>query len=144
MALNTTDAHILAVIAREKESIVQELTDSMVSSGDVPMDRSSIEQLIRGVVSVLQEAVEGESADVRRAVLVAAVEVARSGTFTPTKSLRVALTLWGTLIGMVVLRANPGFQRAILPRLAQVQGEWMSQAWEAMYAAFLLAEGKEP
>jgi hypothetical protein len=144
MAPSTTDAHILAVITREKESIVQELTEFMVSWGEVPLDRSSIEQLIRGVVAVLYEAVEGESADVRRAVLVASVEVARSGTFTPTESLRVALTLWGMLIGMVVLRANPGFQRAILPRLAQVQGEWMAQAWDAMYPAFVLAEGKEP
>jgi hypothetical protein len=144
MARNTTDAHILAIIDRDRESIVLELTESMVGSGDVPMDRVTIEQLIRGVVAVLYEAVEGESADVRRAVLVAAVEVARSGTFTPSKSLRTALTVWGTLIGMVVLRANPGFQRAILPRLAQVQGEWMSRAWEAMYPAFVLAEGKDP
>jgi hypothetical protein len=128
-----TDAHVLGIIASSREALVKQMTDIVYVSGSAPIDRTTAEQLIRGVVVVLEEWLGGQSTDIRRAYLETALpEVARTDASPWSIVLRQGLPCWGLLIGLLAAHADEPHRLAVIRRLSLIQGEWWADVWEAM------------
>jgi hypothetical protein len=132
---NAADAHILGIIASDREGLIAQMTD--ITAGQSTLDRASAEQLLRGVVSVLEEWLVGESDEVRRSFLEAALpEVARSGMSPWSSVLRDGLPCWGVLIGLLAARADESRRPEVIHRVALILGEWWADVWQVMSPAY--------
>jgi hypothetical protein len=130
-----TDAYILGILERDREYLVQQMTEAVISGGQVPGDRETVERLLYGILGVLAEWLGGQSTEVRtRTLEVDMPEVAR---VVPWRmNLREGLPCWGLLIGMLAVRSESSRQPALIHRLAQIQGQWWADVWEAMYPVY--------
>jgi hypothetical protein len=134
---NAADAYILGLLAQDREALLTQMIDTVYVSGQATIDRTSVEQLLRGVVAVLEEWLAGESDDIRRSFLDAALpDLARSGMSPWSAVLRDGLPCWGVLLGILSARAEESRRTEVVHRLALILGEWWAAVWQAMYPAY--------
>jgi hypothetical protein len=130
---NLVDDHILQVMRTHHDVLVREATDIVFASGEASVDRSTVEQLLRGNMAIIAESLLGESTDLRRMYLdVALPEVARSGTSTWRTVLRDGLPCWGIIVGQIAVRASETHRQDVIVRLSRLMGVWWAEVWDSM------------
>ena len=131
-------AHLLALIEASRDAIVRGSTEAAFFSGDAPIARPDVEQMIRASVSLIEEGLRGESTEIRDNFLEVLPDVARSTTWELT--LKNGLACWGVIIGKLVAVTAPEHRDEAVAWLSQFMGEWWSDVSKAMLPVFI-AEG---
>jgi hypothetical protein len=123
-------SHLLAIVQRSRNDLVRESTDIAFASGDIPIPKPDVEQMIRACVGLLEEALVGEATDVRDSFLDALPSVAKTTTWTLT--MKNGLPCWGILIGKLVSETSTEHRSEAIVFLARFLGEWWSEVSKKM------------
>lgn len=131
--------HLLSLIEASREDLVRESADISFLSGETPVPRADVEQMLRACVAILEEGLHGGSTDVRAGFLEALRDVARTTTWELT--LRTGLPCWGILVGKLTAATSEPYRAEALVFLAQFMGAWWSDVSKVMLPVFI-SEGK--
>lgn len=125
--------HLLALIQRDREALVRETSDAAYAAGSIKLERESTEQMMRGVIAVVEEAVEGKGTDTRDMFLQTALPgVIAAGKTSWSDMLHDGLPCWGVLIGKLVVAADDEHREEVLQILSRLQGTWWKDVSETV------------
>lgn len=123
--MDPTISHLLELIQQNRGRLIQESTDISFLSGSNLIPRDSAEQMLHGVVAILEEALRGESSEFRKMFLETALPaVVEAGQTSWADMLQNGLPCWGVLLGRLLILVKEPHRDAALSHLSRVMGEW--------------------
>jgi hypothetical protein len=130
-------AHILDVIARNRDDLVREATDVAFLAGETPIPRADGEQMIRGVISVIEEGIRGESDAVRSGFLAVMPDIARATTWELLIS--DGLPCWGVILCKLITAVDEKHRANATVVLSQFLGGWWRDVAKVTFPVYLQA-----
>jgi hypothetical protein len=121
--MDAASAHLISVIQKNRDRLIQETTDISFASGTIAIPREGVEQMLTGVMALTEEALVGTSREMRQLFLETALPEATNTTSWP-EMLKNGLPCWGLLIGRVTMLLSEEHRDAGLTRLSRIMGEW--------------------
>jgi hypothetical protein len=123
-------SQLTSILQRSREELVRQATDIAFVTGEAPMPRPDVEQMMRACVALIEEGLAGESQTIRTGFLEAMPDVARASTLRST--LKNGLPTWGVLVGMLSAEVPAEHREDAIRWLSRFMGEWWADVVEAM------------
>jgi hypothetical protein len=133
--MTPTNAQLLSILRESREDIVKRSTDIVFASSDTPLERNDVEQMLRACTALLEEALVGESTDVRSGFLEALPDIARTSTWDNT--LRAGMPCWGIILCQLVTHMGKEHQAEATQFLSRFMGAWWADVSKKMLPVFI-------
>jgi hypothetical protein len=131
-------AHLVEIIQASRETLVQESTDIAFMGADAPIPRADVEQMLRACIALIEEALQGQSTEVRTSFLEAMPDIARSTTWDSV--LENGIPCWGLILGRLVAQTNDEHRNEAIVFLSRFMGTWWRDVSRAMLPVYLREE----
>lgn len=130
---------LIDVIGDTREVLVEKATSIVFAANDTPIPRADVVQMMRACVSIVEEALLGETDEVRAGFLEALPDIARTTSWSLT--LKNGIPCWTAIMGRLVTALPAGDQDEAITWFSSFIGEWWSDVSKAMLP-ICIAEGK--
>lgn len=139
--MNSADNHILHVLVTHREQLLQDMINTAVMRST---DHSAegergmmVEQMLRGALMVLEEALRGESRELRESMLETALpSLVEAGGISWEDILYNGLACWSVVLGRMTLAVDEEYRDVCIRRIAYFIGDWWRDISKALLPLF--------